>query len=129
MITEDYVSFETAKLLKEKGFDECTLLSYDKNGNNKDALRPFLESEGDVRRPTLQMAIKWLRKVHKLHINLDIHWLYFANALGWMYTITKILENGVDYVCSNGDENNKTFYSSYEEVCEVAIKYCLENLI
>lgn len=27
MITEDYVSFETAKLLKEKGFDEvCCLL-------------------------------------------------------------------------------------------------------
>lgn len=28
MITEDYVSFEVAKLLKEKGFNELTPLSY-----------------------------------------------------------------------------------------------------
>ena len=28
MITEDYVSFETAKLLREKGFDEPTTKSY-----------------------------------------------------------------------------------------------------
>ena len=33
MITEDYVSFETAKLLKEKGFDdEYTNAFYDKSG-------------------------------------------------------------------------------------------------
>ncbi len=129
MITEDYVSFEIAKLLKKKGFDECTLLFYDKNGNNKNILQPFLESEGDLRRPSIQMAMKWLRVKHNIHINLNIHWLHFADALGWIYTITKILENGVDYVCSNGDENDKTFYSSYEEACEAAIKYCLENLI
>ena len=29
MITEDYVSFETAKLLKEKGFDEPCQYFYD----------------------------------------------------------------------------------------------------
>ncbi len=29
MITEDYVSFETAKLLKEKGFDELCYQKYD----------------------------------------------------------------------------------------------------
>ena len=28
MITEDYVSFETAKLMKEKGFDENTICKY-----------------------------------------------------------------------------------------------------
>ena len=28
MITEDYVSFETAKLLKEKGFDELCYQKY-----------------------------------------------------------------------------------------------------
>ena len=34
MITEDYVGFETAKLLKEKGFnkDAYTMYMYDKNG-------------------------------------------------------------------------------------------------
>lgn len=32
MITEDYVGFETAKLMKEKGFDEICYLGYNKNG-------------------------------------------------------------------------------------------------
>lgn len=117
MITEDYVSFETAKLLKEKGFDidECEV-HYD----------PLDHTQYDI---TLQMAMKWLREVHNIHINLDIHWLYFANTLGWMYIITKILENGVDYVEAKGDEDDKTFYLTYEEACEAAIEYCLENLI
>ena len=33
MIQEDYVSFETAKHLKEKGFDEDINLWYNENGN------------------------------------------------------------------------------------------------
>ena len=32
MITEDYISFETAKPLKEKGFDEYPLFRYDDCG-------------------------------------------------------------------------------------------------
>ena len=32
MITEDYVNFETAKLLKEKGFDEITFTWYTGKG-------------------------------------------------------------------------------------------------
>ncbi len=128
MITEDYISFETAKLLKEKGFDEyCGYYSSDGeycgycvyNHRGKDYISA----------PTLQMTMKWLREVHNIHINIDIHWLHFANQNGWMYTITKILENGTDYIDSKGDENDKTFYSSYEESCEEAIRYCLENLI
>ena len=33
MITEDYVSFETAKLLKEKGFDEPCVYVYRHDGS------------------------------------------------------------------------------------------------
>lgn len=87
MITEDYVSFETAKLLKEKGFDECTLLSYDKNGNNKDALRPFLESEGDVRRPTLQMAMKWLREKELVICVVPLTFYCGETVRAWGYNI------------------------------------------
>ena len=135
MIQEDYISFETAKLLKEKGYWNIATMLYKENGdivnynvplNNKgfsSTLDVFYEA------PTLQMAMKWLREVHNIHINIDIHWLHFANQNGWMYTITKILENGTDYIDSKGDENDKTFYSSYEESCEEAIRYCLENLI
>ncbi len=132
-ITEDYVSFETAKLLKEKGFDcEDCIAFYNKDGTIR-----FLQTFGDVAEyydesidaPTHQMALKWLREIHKIHINLDIHWLHFANRNGWMYVIERILDNGVDYVDSKGDSSDLTFFSTYEEACERAIKYVLENLI
>lgn len=132
MITEDYVSFETAKLLKEKGFDEPIMSVY--TSDKKPYIGVILlKCNSDVPnvypRLTLQMAMKWLRKVHNIHINLDIHWLYFANSKGWMYVIERILENGVEYIDSKGDENDKTFYFTYEQAAEAAIKYCLEKLI
>ena len=160
MTREDYVSFETAKLLKEKGFKEWCYKSYGTAVYHKGVPISFdeeceLKEEGleyeieyveggylydfgcDNRKkdakvwaaPTQATAMKWLREVHKLHIILDIHWLYFANQNGWMYTISRILENGNEYIDSKGDENDKNFYSTYEEAAEVAIKYCLENLI
>lgn len=122
MITEDYVSYEIAKLLKEKGMDKSCFYHYVQK-NNKDGTSEMVTS------CTLQMAMKWLREVHNIHINLDIHWLDFANSKGWMYVIETILKNGIEFVDCKGDENDKTFYSSYEQACEEALKYCLTNLI
>ena len=116
MITEDYVSFETAKLLKEKGFNEGCSTTYTPNGFfHTHNYRPLL---GDIFAPTLQMAMKWLREVH----NIDI----FPWKIG----------KGV-YSCAIFNSNigkdlslDKDFPSEkYEECVEGAIKYCLENLI
>lgn len=127
MITEDYVSFETAKLLKEKGFDEATYHDYAPNG-----VRWFQEvlvnhnSQGGVACPTLQMAMKWLRKEHNLHCDIG-----YDFKLGWCIQITSLKEIVQDHYTEM-----KTYlphkadnYPSYEEACEVAIKCCLENLI
>ena len=121
MITEDYVSFETAKLLKEKGFDECCYgYYYEPNHlshSTFDITNSELESES-YSAPTLQLAMKWLREMHGLFIGID-----YANiaGLGFTYQAT-ILPNGEDYsYCLHK--------KSYEEACEAAIKYCLENLI
>ena len=124
MISEDYVSFETAKLLKEKGFDECTLFSYDKNGDNKDALRPFLESEGDVRRPTLQMAMKWLREVHNYDISICLD-SYVEPYDNQYYIVIRRRKDKYEEV----SPCEKVYFDTYEEACEAGIKYCLENLI
>ena len=68
MITEDYVSFEVAKLLKEKGFNEYCLKNYwssDKELHDwKWELSYNRNSDGncntkDCAAPTLQMAMKW----------------------------------------------------------------------
>ena len=123
MITEDYVSFETAKLLKEKGFDDFTCHSYFyKNGDIEEETR----YEGDFGRPTLQMAVKWLRKEHNLAISTSF------TIDGWRSYVSQIKldsEGFIVDVIDGIDDGNIPNCDTYEEACEEAIKYCLENLI
>lgn len=131
MITEDYVSFETAKLLKEKGFDEeCQ------------------EYYGDYEYPcpTHQMATKWVQET--FNIIIIPNYEYECDAIPWCYKIFKLGENGkpervVVKGVSYDKDNNPTEhivgyrdyersyedYSTKEEAIEEGIKYCLENLI
>lgn len=121
-ITEDYVSFETAKLLKEKGFDEFTLHYY-VEGHLLKHYSPLTNSDtAGISAPTLQMAMKWLREVHSIHIVT----VFLGHSLKWTPTIWKI-----DMVIPESKHVKSTFntWETYEEACEAAIKYCLENLI
>ena len=74
MITEDYVSFETAKLLKEKGFNWNTdkQFNLDKIVGDYNITDRSRYPERYLDAPTLQMAMKWLREVHNLHIQPEI---------------------------------------------------------
>ena len=135
MITEDYVSFETAKLLKEKGFDEATNRYYNAqydqirtvsdtfmwHWNNEEFMKRVL-MEGAIAIPTLQMAMKWLREVHKLCISITPQVTDDDGDGGclWQFAITSHLEPL---------SISLELYEQYEEACEAAIKYCLENLI
>ena len=116
MITEDRISFETAKLLKEKGFDEyCGYYSSD--GEYWGYCVCNHKGKDYISAPTLQMTMKWLREVHGKFISVvpgtifgrfDV-FVYYDN-----YTKLRIIERNKD---------------NYEEAVETAIKYCLENLI
>ena len=127
MITEDYVSFETAKLLKEKGFDEpCFRYAESKGIYESGKWTVANVTGGGIGVPTLQMAMKWLRKEHGLHCHSD-----YDIVLGWYCQITSLTET-VEYDYEemkhyHPDKDNG--FSSPEEACEEAIKYCLENLI
>ena len=124
MITEDYVSFESAKLLKEKGYWNIATMLYKENGdivnynvplNNKgfsSTLDVFYEA------PTLQMAMKWLREIHQLHIGILVAYNYFPRRYRYHIMHTENIET-----YSQND------FDTYEQACEAAIKYCLENLI
>ena len=130
MVTEDYVSFETAKLLKEKGFDWSSYCHY--RLDNGELCRfntncsTNIEQNNYITAPTLQMAVKWLRDVHNLIISVEftIH--------GWLCDITKIVRdsNGFIVNINHGVGDDALPYcDEYEKSCETAIKYCLENLI
>ena len=124
MINEDYVSFETAKLLKEKGFDVYGDGSYDSGIEIYKEYSPFGKLNSCTTSkphreayaaPTLQMAMKWLREVHNLAIELTWEHTWFAS-------ITKMTSIPESIVYEDGNR-------SYEQACEDAIKYCLENLV
>ena len=124
MTTEDYISFETAKLLMEKGFDakcrayyisddEIALLSIARDFNNNGI---FLSA------PTLQMVMKWLR---------EKGWFICIIPLAF-YCGEKASKFGYNIWAGDNlevDEFNTPKFNTYEEACEDAIKYCLKNLI
>lgn len=110
-VTEDYVSYEVAKLLKEKGFDEDTERVYERN-----IMACRYE---DYPMPTHQMAMKWLREVHNLCI------APYAAAYRYGFTIDKC-DTGSN-ICNDDVINEELI--TYEEAVEVALKYCLTELI
>ena len=124
MITEDYVSFEVAKLLKEKGFKGQGEHFYEDNKitnyiNYWPRITPKQRYEA-IEAPTLQMAMKWLREVHHLHIIPEIS---DVSRLNPQYYVVIWLTT------SKRESYILELFDSYEEACEEAIKYCLENLI
>ena len=155
MITEDYVSFEIAKLLKEKGFDEPCECFYDTEHNDISIVNGWMDtsnSQLDEREflcysaPTLQMAMKWLREVHNILLVVDYE--YECDTTPYYFKIYHLGENGkpervIIKGVSYDKDNNATEhivgyrdwersygdYETYDVACEAAIKYCLENLI
>ena len=139
MITEDYVSFETAKLLKEKGFDEITFTWYTGKGkfcvgkNNFDDYHvnhlsnmATARDKNKCSAPTLQMAMKWLREVHKIGIFPTTFYRHTKTFDGHNYGCTLVNLKTFDVI---GNFEDSTFPAdSYEQTCELAIKYCLDHL-
>lgn len=143
MIQEDYVSFETAKLLKENGFDaECHSHYYpchypdgsikyekdegaqkgDKTWYNVHSLKNLPKDH--YLAPTLQMAMKWLRETHKLFVFIS-PWLMLESDIQYYFEIREIKTSDFETLY---DYTSKEL-NSFEKAAEAAIKYCLENLI
>ena len=135
MIQEDYVSFETAKLLKEKGFEGYGIFSIcDENAANayikklQEKHLPYSSDDPKLKefyyaKPTLQMAMKWLREVHHLVIQIELI-DFLEHGEVWLYSI--IERKTIKQLTSRDEDFTE---HSYEQACEAAIKYCLENLI
>ena len=129
MITEDYVSFETAKLLKEKGFDENTSVNYfvgdDKPRGCVVGEKIYHKRhDGNVHLiacPTLQMAMKWLREEKGVAV---------IPVLSSILDNEKFLWDVKIVVAKTSDTYSQGWvYEKQEEACEAGIRYCLENLI
>ena len=123
MIEEAYVSFETAKLLKEKGFDEpChyyyrnNTLMFDASINGRNS---YQHNENIASAPTHQMAMKWLRKEHNLCIEIFVTWRDKIPHYQWRINNLITQDTIVDTPC----------LEKPEQAVEAALKYAFENLI
>lgn len=145
------VSFELAKLLKEKGFDkECwnyyTLahgkkpyitqgieyqsdakIKFDWNCNNKDSKRiqapyPNTYHISQCSAPTIAEVVMWLYEKHGIWISVVP---YDDEELSQTLWENKIIDIADDY----NDYSDYTFYHSPTEAYEAVILYTLNNLI
>ena len=125
MITEQYVSFDPAKMLKKAGFD-CPVHKYfhrprlSSKTVERFEMSPWNANEEarSVSRPTQSLAARWMRDAHKLHIVCET----LKNG-GWFYCITK-LEPYEDHVVIS--ESNM---SSFEEALEAGLQETLQLII
>ena len=119
MITEDYCSYEVAKLLKKKGFDEESLYYYSPTGSMYYNVHWTERDTNWIPKPTHQMAMKWLREVHRKYIDIRYN---NQNEKYRFIVFTMVKDKPIDFIHSE-------FHSTYEETTEAALFYVLENLI
>lgn len=128
---EDFVPFEIAKKLKEKGFrEECFARYYcsdeayfERNSYNPDTVSVFYcyNNDEDLGRfyidvPTISQVLKWLRE-KRIHLYTDI------DNEGWFFEI-KCLKT---QVMINTDFFKR--HNTYELATFAGIEYCIDNLI
>lgn len=120
-ITEDYCSYDVAKLLKEKGFDEVCDHYVDNHWDEDGVLLHAPCKTSDLMFgymcPTHQMAMKWLREVK----DFDIVIMPLFRFKGGKIYCYEIHSNDIDV--------REGQFDTYEQAVDAAIKRSLENLI
>ena len=128
MIKEDYVSFEVAKLLKEKGFDEPVMYHFTPDGTQRKFQQAFYRD--DVAQPTLQMAMKWLRETHGIEVIADVCKVGEDHRTMYAWTPVVVKEDRLEYPVSQTDGTVfGGLCDGYGQAVEKGIEYCLENLV
>ena len=131
MIEESYVSFSTAKLLKEAGFDVPCRGVYvtDRTGyyefreyDNKQTTDDLCWDTEDgfqyeYLAPTQALAERWLREVY----NVAIYSLYDADMEQWFYVVDAFTKNPMINGFQSGSEYDD-YESAFEDGLREAIK-------
>lgn len=122
-MTEEFVTLETAKLLKEKGFKEDVFTFYEVDcvegdmilSETYDESENFNEKNDCLSAPTQSLAQKWLRETKNIHICV------YNCACGYGYEISKA-DNGTHITSSVYEgPNDGGKWDIYEEALEAGI--------
>ena len=139
MIEERYCSYEVARLLKEKGFDEECHMWYEGEDDlihtnddyglqtNSDHVSSYFEYAA----PTHQMACDWLEQKYHLFFGLGFGNDYKGDFLYMVdiYDLTNDAVKGVYKPIVEADDYLTTSPKTVGDAIEAAIKYSLENLV
>ena len=120
MIGAAYCSKELCAMLDKKGIEAHHVMAFVKGGSW-------------YKKYTLDIASRWLREVHHLHITVFYSsYLYGNNPFYW--DIDKMVDDrcdrtqvGSSLAVSTATEDYT--YKSHELALEAAIRYCVEHLI
>lgn len=105
-MTEELVTLETAKMLREKGFDECRNVVDINNMSNDDLPKRCFSQ------PTQSFAQKWLREIKGMHVEVS-----YMHGDYWTYDILTIPEHDLVGL----SDRPLLRYKSYEEALEAGL--------
>jgi hypothetical protein len=117
------VNFETAKLLKEKGFDKIgkfyypddgSLLNKNKNSNRHSAYR--------MQAPTIAEAVMWLYEEHGIWVVVNVGKPHLSKSCMFFANVIK-------FGLHHKNKFRTEFYNTPTEAYEFAIIYTLKNLL
>ena len=131
MITDSYVSFDTAKLLKEAGFNVpcsgvyvtdrtgyCEFREYENKQTTDDLCWNTEDGfQYEYLAPTQALAARWLRDVY----NVAIYSLYDDDMEQWFYVVDAFTKNPVINGFQSGSEYDD-YESAFEDGLREAIK-------
>lgn len=118
----DFVTFETAKKLKEKGFSlEKTEIygKFDSDGLFHSQLYfNYIETMDcdEIIAPTISQVLKWLRDKRGIHVCITL-----GEFSDWVHEVSRIYGN---MFCKAEDG-----FEFYEQAALAGVNYCLDNLI
>lgn len=142
---EDFVSFELAKKLKEKGFKEKCLCHYVGEDLYYNIESPIANNQlwfshnkfdnvwhrDNYDAPTITQVSEWLRNTHKLFISpcviTDYQDDFHRDTTYWSFIVVNI-ESG-DSIYREYERVTEKRYESYEQTALAGIEYVIDNLI
>ena len=136
---ESYVSLETAKLLKQAGFDwECMCYYsvntlHEPNNGFIHIYKQYKELFYDHNKtkmpvysaPTLAVAQRWLMEEKECDVNV----LTDFDSVRRFYYVRYVIKDGHYKVFYITDRQSYTYFNTYEEAQEAGIKKCLTLIL
>ena len=119
---DQLISFETAKLAKEKGFDERINNFYNQNGNLLYNLQQNRNlHSGGASAPSQSLLQKWLREVHNIFIEVNFI-AYIPDKAQYAAYIKSLSSKNMGEILLDGF----TIFDKYEEALEQGLYEALK---